>query len=114
MAGWLTKRLGYGKWSTVDIDAPSLPPSVTATVSAPVYDTFTRIMQGQIENTEEMRRDAPVSFVGSFEYIGVATAGSSTGALVWDVVRVTWSNNKKVHYQFRENIAWDDRALGWV
>ena len=113
MAGWLMYRLGYGQMAIVDPENPDNPPSVTATVSAPVYDTFTRIMQGQIENTEEMRRDAPVSFVGSFEYIGVATAGSNTGALVWDVVRVTWSGNKKVRYQFRENIAWDDRALGW-
>ncbi len=27
--GWLTTRLGYGKWGTIDTDNPSNPPQVT-------------------------------------------------------------------------------------
>lgn len=108
MAGWLLKRLGYGSFEVVDKDNPTNPPSVN---SSGVADTFTRILQNQVYETEEIRRAAPSSFVGSYEFIAFGPKGASTGASVWDCVRCTWSMGKKVRFQYLENISWDDREV---
>lgn len=113
MAGWLTKRLGNGLWGTIDIDNPDSPPSVTATVTLTSNQSFTRILNGQLNDTEEMRLEKPMSYGMGFEYVGVGPNGANTADLVWNVVRCEWIDSKKTRIQYRNNIAWDDRAIGW-
>lgn len=113
MAGWLIKSLGYGKFGIIDSEDPMSPPSVTAGITAPAYDTFTRIMQDQYNNDEEVRAFMEGSYDLGFQYIGLAPAGSLETDLVWDCVRCTWVNKSKTRYQFRQGIAWESRTLGW-
>lgn len=114
MAGWLVKRLGNGLFGLIDIDNPNNSPSVSAAITAPAFDDFTRIVQGQFNNNEEVRIDRPGNYAGGFEYIAIAPTGSSTASAVWSCVRCTWSGGHKVRMQYLENIAWDDRAIaGW-
>lgn len=113
MPGWLVSRLGYGKYGLIDSDNPDRAPTVTATVAAPNFDTFTRILQEQIKNTEEVRFDQPQTYNNTFEYIGIAPAGSLTSDFVWGIIRVSWVMNKKIRIQFQDNVAWDNRTQGW-
>ena len=107
--GWLIQHLGYGRFALVDPSDPLNPPSVTAAVTAPNYDKFTRILQGQFNNNEEARRD----WSYPYEYVAIAPNNSLTTDLVWACVRCTWNNNHKERWQYRENISWNDRSLGW-
>ena len=109
MAGWLIKRLGNGLFGLVDVDNPINAPAITATISVPNYDAFTRLLQGQINNNEEIRRE----FTSAAEYVGLALTGSLTSNLVWNVVKKTLINNHTIRLQFQTGISWDDRTLGW-
>ncbi len=110
MAGWLVKALGYGVYEITDPSSPDASPTVS---SSPVLDTFARIMQDHFYETEEARRDRPASLDGGYEFIAVAPTGSSVDDLVWDCVRCTWENKKKIRFQYRQAIAWTDRNVGW-
>lgn len=82
--------------------------------SGNTLDTFTRLKLGHIYVTEELRYDRPVSYVNSFSYCGVAIAGSATSDLVWNVTRVTYNANQRAtREQYRANISWDNRTVGW-
>ena len=113
MAGWLMARLGYGHFAIIDPENPDNPPSVTAAVTAPNYDTFTRIMQGQYNNNEEVRFEVPTSYMNNYEYVAVAPVGSLPTEPVWSCVRCEWVNNKKTRLQFRQSVSWIDRSIGW-
>lgn len=76
-------------------------------------DKFTRIIFGQFAATEEVRIDRPSSYDNGFEYVAIAPSGSDTGLTVWSCVRCTWANKHKTRMQFRENISWDARTIGW-
>ena len=91
----LQTRLGYGQTGVIELDA------------------VTRILNGQFYDNEEVRIDRPTLFDNAFEYVAVAPDGSKTSDPVWYCIRCTWVNNRKTRLQFRENIAWDDRAQGW-
>jgi hypothetical protein len=76
---------------------------------------FTRLMNGQILDTEEVRYDSPADLRGSWAYVGVALAGSSPLDAVWSCIRRSFDGNgKRYRDQFRANIAWTDRANGWL
>lgn len=113
MAGWLAKNLGNGLFGLIDIDNPNQSPSVTAQVTVPPADTFTRILNGQILNTEELRLEKPAVYDGTFEYVGLAIAGSDIADPVWSVVRTTWVYKCRTRIEFRSGVAWIDKHLGW-
>ncbi len=72
-------------------------------------DVFTRILKGEIYDSEEVRKDFDGSYGIGAEYVGVALAGSSTSDEVWNCVKCTWINNHKTKLQFKANISWDSR-----
>lgn len=113
MAGWLIHRIGYGKAVVIDPDNPENPPAITASITAPNYDTFTRLLQGQFYNTEEVRISRPTSFSNGSEYVGAAPTGSATSETIWKVVKCTWENYHKTRLQYREGISWDNKEFGW-
>ena len=77
-------------------------------------DEFARIREGYLINNEEARFDKPISFAGSYQYAGVAPNGSLTSDPVWSIIRVSYDGSgRKIREQFRQGIAWDDRAVGW-
>lgn len=78
-------------------------------------DVFTRIMQGEFWDEEEVRYDRPASYVNTWAYVGLAAKGASVLDPVWACVRRSYNANGKVYRdQFRENIAWNERANGWI
>lgn len=77
-------------------------------------DVFTRILTGQIYDNEEVRMDKPESYNNGFEYCGVAELGSDPSLPVWNCIRCTWMNNRKVRMQYRSNIIWNNRSGGWL
>ena len=91
----LTQNLGYGQTGTIEIDV------------------FTRLMVGNIADTEELRLDVPGTFDNTYSYIGIAESGSNPSDLVWSCIRCSWTNNRKTRIQYRTNMAWSDRAQGW-
>jgi hypothetical protein len=103
-AAGATRRILVGTTGGVLVEGPVTTSSV---------DTFTRIQTEQFHDTEEVRIDKPTLYDGTFEYIGLATAGSSTASLSWNVVRVSWVLNRKTRLQYRANISWDNRTSGW-
>ncbi len=115
--GWITKRLGNGLWGTVDGDVPENPPQVsfsgTITSNPQLTQRFGRLLNRQLNDNEEIRMDKPSNYNNGFEYIGVAADGSSPSAPVWDCIRITWVNFRTEKAQFRSNIVWDDRTVGW-
>lgn len=113
MAGWLIRRLGNGMFALIDAVDPDNSPTVTASVTSPSFDTFTRILQGQINDNEEIRCEKPMSYALGYEYVGLGPDGANTADPVWDVVRVEWVSSKKTRMQYRADISWDDRAIGW-
>ena len=93
----LSHSIGYGTTATTDID------------------DFSRIRLGHFRDNEEVRYDRPGSYSGTcYEYVGVAEQGSGTNLPVWNCVRLTWNNGHRVREQFKQNVAWDDRAQGWL
>lgn len=78
-------------------------------------DIFTRIMNGEFWDEEEVRYDKPQILINGLAYVGVANAGSSVIDPVWACVRRTYdANGRSARDQFREKIAWIDRANGWL
>ena len=76
-------------------------------------DVFTRLLKGEIYDTEEVRKESPSDYSNGFEYVGVALSGSSIYDPVWNCCRCTWESFKKTRIQFRKNISWDQKDLGW-
>lgn len=77
-------------------------------------DYFTRIMNGQFWDFEEVRYDRPLDYANAYAYVGVAPAGSSADAAVWCCVRRSYDlNGKCVRDQYRSDIAWTARTTGW-
>lgn len=111
MSGWLLTHLGYGTYGLIDSDNPNNPPSVSASITAPTFDTFTRICQEQFNNTEEVRR--MWDSINGFEYVALAPSGTPTSVTTWKAVRVTWTNSQKTRLQYQENISWDNITQGW-
>jgi hypothetical protein len=93
---YITVPLGYGRIAMIDAD------------------DFKRIMHDALYDNEEMRLDIPESCIDTFSYKAIALSGSATSAAVWSVMRTTWDSvGRETRHQFRENISWDGRALGW-
>ncbi len=77
-------------------------------------DIFTRIMNCEFYDEEEVRYDRPDNYINTAAYIGVALAGSSILDPVWACVRRLYDGRGKVYRdQFRMKMAWNDRANGW-
>lgn len=77
-------------------------------------DIFPRILNQEPLDTEEMRKDTPLSLQDAYSYTGIAVAGSLTSASVWSVVRVSYdSNGSESRIQYRTPVAWDSRSSGW-
>lgn len=76
-------------------------------------DSFARILNGHIYNTEEVRFERPQNYLNSFEYVGLAPLGSLPTDPVWDCVRCSWVNNRKIRMQFQAKIPWETRSVGW-
>lgn len=77
---------------------------------------FSRILEKRFKDTEEVRYDIPTDNLLSNGniYIGVAPDPSLTSDLIWKVVRVYFDANAlPFRARYRENVAWDDRQLGW-
>lgn len=111
MAGWLVQHLGYGVYGLIDAENPANAPTVSAAITVPNYDTFTRICQQQFNNTEEVRRLWDPQ--GGFEYVALATSGSDVSADVWSAIRITWQNNQKVRIQYKSPCSWTNVNQGW-
>ncbi len=78
-------------------------------------DVFTRIMNGEFWDEEEVRYDRPSSYCNTWAYVGLARAGSSILDPVWACVRRSYDANGKVYRdQFKANMAWSERANGWI
>ncbi len=78
-------------------------------------DVFTRIMNGQFWDEEEVRYDRPSSYINTWAYVGLATSGTSVLDPVWSCVRRSYDGQGKVYRdQFRTKVAWSERANGWV
>lgn len=94
---YIQVNLGYGRKALIDAD------------------TSKRLMQDAFYDTEEMREDSPDVCIDTYSYKAVALAGSSTASAVWSVLRTTWgAKGTPTRFQFRENVAWDDRGNGWA
>ena len=65
--------LGYGKTGTVEVD------------------TFTRMLNNQIYDNEEIRMEKPLTWDGTYEYMGLAPSGSLVNDPVWACIRKTWT-----------------------
>ncbi len=87
----LSLNLGNGRKGTIELD------------------TFTRMLNSQIRDNEEVRMDKPDSWLNGAEYMGVAPSGSSITDTVWACIKRTWFNNRCIRVQFKENMAWVDR-----
>jgi hypothetical protein len=79
----------------------------------PSLSTFDRLVNERYNDNEEVRMDKPQTFNGTFEYVAFAIAGSPTSSLVWQCLRVEWDLNRRTRMQFRPNISWDNRTIGW-
>jgi len=116
--GWITTRLGNGKWGTVDGDDPANPPQVnfhgTITTNPELTQDFGRILNEQFHNNEEIRIDRPYTYDNTFEYIAVAPSGSNTSEAIWNCIRISWVANRQTRIQFRSNVVYDDRTQGWL
>ena len=73
-------------------------------------DTFTRMLNDQILDTEEIRK----FWAGPYEYVCLAPSGSPLNEPVWCAIRVTWINGKKTRIQFQENMTYSDITSGWT
>lgn len=118
--GWIVTRLGYGAFGLIDADDPNNPPkvSVSGTISgtfnAQLQQNFGRILNEQFNDNEEVRFLKPMSYANSFEYCGVALAGSLTSDPVWTCLRCSYDNNgRKNRYQIRTGVIWDNVTQGW-
>lgn len=92
----LSIKLGNGKEGIVEVD------------------TFTRMLNNQIYDSEEMRLERGSDLTLSYEYMGIAPSGSSTSLPVWSCIRKTWANSRCTRVQYKDNIAWSNKAnLSW-
>lgn len=115
--GWNCKNLGNGTWQITDDGISQGIPIAgfngTIASNPQLTQNFGRILNEQINENEEIRLDSPNSYDGTFEYIGVAPIGSLSSSNVWMIIRVSWVNNKKVRFQYRSNVIWDNHTQGW-
>ncbi len=79
-----------------------------------LYGDFYRMMNNFIMDREEIRCDKPLLWDNTFEYVGLGMSDNSTSDAVWSCIRRTWIGNRCVRIQFRINVAWDQRVLGWT
>jgi hypothetical protein len=78
-------------------------------------EDFGRLRNGDLKDNEEVRFDTPTVASSSFSYVGSAVHGSATSDTAWSIIRVTFDNRgRKVREQFRTNVSWDDRTIGWL
>lgn len=94
--GKLTVNLGYGHTGTAETS------------------TFARLLRGEVEDDEVLQFDRTSYLPTGFEYVAVAPTGSQDTDYVWNCVRCTWINNRKIKMQYRANIAWTERFNGWL
>jgi hypothetical protein len=85
--------LGYGKLNIIEVD------------------TFTRMLNNQILDAEEVRLDKPISYQAGFEFMGVAPAGADVEEPLWCIIRRTWDNKRAVRLQYKQNVKWSDRFI---
>lgn len=90
-----TFRLGNGKTGTIELDA------------------FTRMLNNEIYDTEEMRLERPVGYEYGYEYMGLALSGSSPSEPVWCCIRRTWLNKTVIRIQYKSEVIWDFKWIGW-
>lgn len=77
-------------------------------------DLFTKLLTGQIDITDEIRKDTPQAFNDTFEFIGLSFSGAPTSENLWGISRISWSNNRPIRFQFLGGVAWDNRtSLPW-
>jgi hypothetical protein len=89
----LSLPLGYGRSAIVE------------------SDVFTRMLNDQIYDNEELRMDKPSDYTSGYEYLGLALAGSSITNAVWCCIKRTWQNNRCIRVQYKAAIPWTDRAI---
>lgn len=71
-------------------------------------DTFARMLQGYVKDTEELRLQSPTTFINGVSYVGVAIDGSATSASVWSILKVTYDGNgRRSRVQYRTGLTWD-------
>lgn len=90
-----TFELGYGKTATVELDV------------------FTRILNNQIYDTEEMRVEKPINYLFGYEYVAIALSGADTDKPIWACVRRTWLDNHVTRIQYKSDVTWDFKSIGW-
>lgn len=88
-------NLGYGKNGLIELDV------------------FTRMLNDQIHDNEEVRLDKPMDYASGYEYMGVALKDSPIDLDVWSCIRRTWNQGHCIRMQCRTDIAWEDRIFGW-
>lgn len=91
---FITKRLGYGIWGTVDGQVPTDPIIAES---------------GQYTQAFENNMD------GSPIYIGEALPGTSKGASLWRIKKITYSGTTVTDVQWADGVStftkeWDERA----
>src|SRR5688572_23789035 len=115
---WIAKRLPYNAWALVDYENPEQSPQVTVNGSIQanpeLTNNFGRILNGQVRDTEEVRKDFACIDCDGYEYVAYGPAGANVNDTVWLCVRRTWENKVVIRTQYRENIAWSNRAEGWI
>ena len=96
----------------VTLGPDPIPVSGTFTLSPATFD---RILNGNLLDTEEARKDSPSSFISGFEYIGVAPSGSLTSSSVWNIVRISYDvRGRQERFQFQPNIVWEPRQCSFA
>lgn len=94
---YIQVNLGYGRSALIDADDAK------------------RLLHDAMYDSEEMREDIPAAPISTYSYKGMAVSGSLTSAAVWSIIRITYdAEGRNVRTQFRADVAWDSRDLGWV
>ncbi len=76
-------------------------------------NVFTRLLEGEIYDFEEIRKDSPLDYTDGYEYVGLAPSGSSIADPVWSCIRFTWENSRKTRMQYKADMTWNNRTQGW-
>lgn len=76
---------------------------------------FSRILNENFHDTEQMKRDAPsASYQNAFEYIGLAPAAAVDTDATWAIVRKEYNaTGDLIAQRVRLNIQWAQRTAGW-
>lgn len=77
---------------------------------------FTRILNGQFADNEQVLRDTPnTTFANASEYIGVALATALTSDSTWNIIRVLYdANGNEYKKSIKLAVIWDNRTtLPW-